>query len=172
MTFSARYPPDLSEFSFSQTTVRVPSFQSVYGGVQVDCPDVQLTSYDFPVSDGNGKPLVAPGTTTLPGKGTITFALRVPSLAYNMCGWVLKNSTGLMTKGALKKRWMVLYDFKLRYFESQFSLDESRGEIHCSDITALLEVRLFVAIPLALLKGMANLRFLRRTRRRTERFCA
>lgn len=118
----------------------MPSFQSVYSGAQVECPDISLTSYDFSVSDGNGKPLVAPGTTTLPGKGTITFALRVPSLAYNMCGWVLKNSTGLMTKGVLKKRWMVLFDFKLRYYDSQFSLDEPRGEVHCSDITALLEV--------------------------------
>jgi hypothetical protein len=106
----------------------------------VDRPDVPLASYEFAVSDGNGKPLVAPGTTTLPGKGTISYSIRIPSLAYNMCGWVLKNSTGLMTKGVLKKRWMVLVDFKLKYFDSQFSLDEVRGEIHCSDITSLIEV--------------------------------
>jgi hypothetical protein len=108
----------------------------------VECPDIPLTGYDFAVSDGNGKALVAPGTTTLPGKGTVTFSIRVPSLAYNMCGWVYKNSTGLMTKGVLKKRWMVLVDFKLRYYDSQFSLDEVRGEVHCSDITALIEVKI------------------------------
>lgn len=94
------------------------------------------------MSDGNGKPLVGAGTTPMTGKGTITFSIRLPSLAYNMCGWVYKNSSGLMTKGTLKKRWMVLYDFKLKYFDSQYTLDEVRGEINCGDITGLVEVPL------------------------------
>lgn len=120
----------------------MPTVQSIYSGDQVDCTDNPLGNYDFQVSDGNGKPLVAAGTTPMAGKGTITFSIRVPSLAYNMCGWVYKNSTGLMTKGQLKKRWMVLYDFKLKYFDSQFTLDEVRGEINCADITGLVEARI------------------------------
>jgi hypothetical protein len=57
-----------------------------------------------------------------------------------MCGSVFKNSTGLMTKGALKKRWMILSDFKLRYYESPYQLEEVRGEINCGEITSIVEV--------------------------------
>lgn len=120
--------------------------QSIYSGTVVDCRDTPLNSYEFTVSDGNGKPVIAPGTSTMAGKGTISFTIRVPSLAYNMCGYVYKNSSGFMSGGALKKRWMILVDFKLRYYESQFTLDEIKGEINCSDITSLVEVRLFILI--------------------------
>ena len=66
-----------------------------------------------------------------------------PSLSHilvlSMCGWMLKASTGLMTKGSMKRRWVILTDYTLHYFESPFSLHESKGEIQCAEVTSLVE---------------------------------
>ena len=57
-----------------------------------------------------------------------------------MCGWVYKASAGLMSKGAMKKRWLILADMRLTYYESPLSLEEVKDELSCADITAVAEV--------------------------------
>lgn len=56
-----------------------------------------------------------------------------------MAGWMLKASAAMMSKGAMKKRWVVLADYKLYYFESPLTMHEIKGEINCADVTAITE---------------------------------
>jgi hypothetical protein len=62
--------------------VDLNTVRGLYSGTEVSFTDRPVMSYTFPIADGTGKPLVAPGTVTMDGKGVLSFTLRVPSLAY------------------------------------------------------------------------------------------
>lgn len=51
-----------------------------------------------------------------------------------MCGWMWKLSTGLTHASKWVKRWVVLLDFKLTYYEGPMDMAKERGHILCDDI--------------------------------------
>jgi len=122
-----------------QTVVDLRRCQELYSGKVVEFSDTAIESLSVHITDGAGKPLIAPGSQTMEGKGKISFSLRLPSLAYSMCGWLWKASTGLMSKGSWKKRWVILAEFKLSYYEGPFNLHEVKDTISCTDITSIVE---------------------------------
>jgi hypothetical protein len=55
----------------------------------------------------------------------------------SMAGWMYKASDSLMHKGAMKKRWVVLADYRLSYFEGPTALHENKGDINCADVVSI-----------------------------------
>lgn len=59
-------------------------------------------------------------------------------LVCSMCGWMYKASAAMMSKGALKKRWVVLSDYRLSYYDSPTALHEHKGDINCAEVVSIV----------------------------------
>jgi hypothetical protein len=116
---------------------------------------IPIDTYLVRVQDPTGKDLVPADTVPVPGTGTISLSLRLPPLTQTMCGWVLRASEGLLTQGSFKKRWMILLDRVLLYYEDQFTLNECKGVLICDDVTAITEVDSKAGVTLKLIHGDA-----------------
>jgi len=120
-----------------QTVLDLLRYPNLYTGEVVELPSVQLQSFKYPVLDPVSKNEVPLRSNPPPGKGTISMSLRLPLLARSMCGWVYRASTFHLTKGQFKRRWMVLIDFKLSFYQDPFSLENLKGTLNCADVTAV-----------------------------------
>lgn len=70
--------------------------------------------------------------------GTITVTVSIADPRYSTCGWLWKVSESLLSN-AWKKRWFVLADGQLTYFNSEFALEQPKHTIIGSQITAIDE---------------------------------
>jgi hypothetical protein len=58
-----------------------------------------------------------------------------------MCGWVLRESEGLMTLGSMKRRWVILLDGVLLYYEDQYTLNDVKGVLILDEVTSVVPVK-------------------------------
>lgn len=114
---------------------------------------MNIDSYLIRVQDPLGKDLVPPDTVPLPPSGTISFTLRLPPLAYNMCGWVMRESEGLMTLGNMKRRWVILLDGVLLYYEDQFTLNDCKGVLILDEVTSMTQINHKEGVAIVLTHG-------------------
>jgi hypothetical protein len=121
-----------------QVSIDVRQFPQLYTGELVEIDNLPLTSYTFPIIDPETREDLALRNCP-PGKGTISFGLRLPLLARSMCGWVWRASTYSLTKGQFKRRWMILIDYTLSFYRDPFSLNECKGSISCADVLDIVD---------------------------------
>jgi hypothetical protein len=121
-----------------QVAIDVRQFPQLYTGELVEISDLPLRSYTFPIIDPDTREDLALRNCP-PGKGTVSFGLRLPLLARSMCGWVWRASTYSLTKGQFKRRWMVLIDLTLSFFKDPFSLNDCKGSISCADVLDIVD---------------------------------
>eukprot|EP01040_Poterioochromonas_malhamensis_P012894 gene12894-14129_t len=88
-----------------------------------------------PILDENKAPLA---TVRKASTGSITLAITLPDPNYSMCGWLWKVSESLLSN-AWKKRWFVLVDDQLQYFNSELQLEASKNIVVCNSITSVKE---------------------------------
>eukprot|EP01039_Chlorochromonas_danica_P004508 gene4508-4944_t len=102
----------------------------------------------IPILDSNQVPLV-PLKPKETGQGSrissrynllpqLTLGISIPSRNHTMCGWMWKVSESLLSN-AWKKRWFILVDDELTYYNSDLALDANKNTINCGDVTALTE---------------------------------
>lgn len=70
--------------------------------------------------------------------GSITATINIADPRYSACGWLWKVSESLLSN-AWKKRWFVLADGQLTYYNSEFALDQPKHTILGTQITAIGE---------------------------------
>lgn len=99
------------------------------GSVNLQLPLVSLV---VPVDDLNGKVV-----SRKPVTGTITVKVQIAPSAYTMCGWMWKMSEKLLGGNDWKKRWFVLTDGYLVYFNSESGLETAKHVINCSKISKI-----------------------------------
>ena len=117
-----------------QNVITLKDCASLRGGNKVDL-SLDIGSYHAPLKGLNGDPLSINGSNTV-GKGKLNLSLRMPPLAYTMCGWVLRLSHAMMS-ASWKKRYFILADKKLFYFDDPSELNVVKGAIDCSTISAI-----------------------------------
>jgi hypothetical protein len=72
------------------------------------------------------------------GTGQVTLSITVPDPNYTMCGWLWKVSESILSN-AWKKRWFVLVDDQLQYYNSELLLEASKNVVMCHSITSIKE---------------------------------
>lgn len=88
-----------------------------------------------PIFDCMGKPIKLNKTGTA-GKGMITFSIRLSPPGLSHSGWIMKKAGGLGA-GGFKRRFMVLVDGALMYFDDNGSLDSPRHLLTPVEIEAV-----------------------------------
>lgn len=108
---------------------RIP--KNADGSVDVTVP---LKNNLVSIEDFNGKIMVRRAAT-----GTVTVNVHIADPSYSMCGWLWKVSEKLLAGNAWKKRWFVLVEGKLLYFNSELALEASKHIVNCERVTAIAE---------------------------------
>ena len=57
-----------------------------------------------------------------------------------MCGWVMRASQSLLTKGQLKRRWMILVDDTMYCYEDPFALDVCSGSLRLEKAGSVVHI--------------------------------
>lgn len=70
--------------------------------------------------------------------GNVIVAVTLPDPNYTTCGWLWKVSESLLSN-AWKKRWFVLVDGQLQYYNSELHLDQSKNVVLSTAVTAMKE---------------------------------
>lgn len=102
------------------------------------------TDLVLPIIDADQKSLVhvrakPPGTSTMDMVAPqVTLGLEVSSPAFSMCGWLWKVSESILSN-AWKRRWFILHDDQLIYYNSELGLEASKNVINCRDVVSLKE---------------------------------
>jgi hypothetical protein len=73
-------------------------------------------------------------------KGSVEISLSLPERNTSMCGWLFKFSEALMSK-TWKKRWFVLINGTLQYYNSQVALDKPKNIIVCNEVISLKKMK-------------------------------
>jgi len=71
-------------------------------------------------------------------KGTITMNVTLMDRTYSMCGWLYKVSESMLSN-AWKKRWFVLINGQLQYYNTDTALEVPKNIIPCADVTSIKE---------------------------------
>jgi len=87
------------------------------------------------VIDGNGTNLT---TVRKAGGGNVTVNITLPDQNYSYCGWMYKVSESMLSS-AWKRRWFVLINGELQYYNSEYNLESAKNVIVGKDVTALKE---------------------------------
>lgn len=113
-------------------------YPGLYEGRVIDLHRLPIESFTIPIRDEKGKPKTLSEVET-PGKGDISLSVRMAKPFMTHSGWVLKQASQLISLGGsqFKPRFMVLLEGVLNYYDSEHTLDHSRGTIKCADITVL-----------------------------------
>ena len=69
--------------------------------------------------------------------GAMSMSISSPSSSYNICGPAWKLSDHLFHRNTWIKRWFVLLDGTLQYFNSEFNLEKPKRVIACHAIIAI-----------------------------------
>jgi hypothetical protein len=133
--------------------LEIKNYPRLYSGAAIEFNQMTLDSYLIRVQDPLGNDLVPLDTVPLPPAGNISFTLRLAPLAYNMCGWMLRESEGLMTLGNMKRRWVILLDGVLLYYEDQYTLNDVKGVLILDEVTSLVPVKHKEGLALVLTHG-------------------
>lgn len=72
-------------------------------------------------------------------QGSVTLRLSRPNPNYNLCGWLWKVSESLLSS-AWKKRWFLLLDGELRYYNSDLGMENEKNIVPCRNVTAISEM--------------------------------
>lgn len=88
-----------------------------------------------PLIDANKDSLV---TVRKAATGKVTVTVTFPDPAYSMCGWLWKVSESLLTN-AWKKRWFVMVDGQLQYFNTDLMLDQPKNVVITKTISSIKE---------------------------------
>lgn len=89
----------------------------------------------LPIQDANKENLV---TVRKAGTGSVTVSIMIADPSYSTCGWLWKVSESLLSS-AWKKRWFVLVNGELQYFNSEFNLELRKNAIDGTTITSIKE---------------------------------
>lgn len=117
-----------------QNVVALNNCAKLRGGQRLELT-LDIGSFRAPLKGVNGEAISINGQDT-PGKGKLNLSLRMPALAYTMCGWMYRLSHAMMS-ASWKKRYFILADKKLYYFEDPAELHVVKGVIECNLITAI-----------------------------------
>ena len=81
------------------------------------------------------KPTAVSGVS--PISASLTVSVHIPPLRANVCGWLMKMSTGLLSAGTWKKKWIVLCGNKIWHYESPWHMEHVKGVILCANVLSL-----------------------------------
>ena len=95
---------------------------------------VPLHSLAVAVNDANGTAVTVRRAPT----GTVTINVNLCDRRYSCCGWLWKVSESLYTN-AWKKRWFVLAEGQLTYYNSELALEQPKHAVIGSQITNISE---------------------------------
>jgi len=98
--------------------------------VQVELP---LMPLKLDIKDADG---VSQATTSRNPMGTIKMMITRPLTSYNIAGYVWKKGTYM---GAWNRRWFILVNGELSYYNSEFALDKAKASIACRSVAAVVE---------------------------------
>lgn len=119
-----------------QNVITLKDCTSLRRGQKLDlCLDIG--SFHVPLKAINGEIININGSE-VPGKGKLNISMRMPPLVYTMCGFVLRLSHSMMS-AAWKKRYFVLADKKLYYYDDPGELNVVKGVIDCNSVTSIKE---------------------------------
>jgi len=90
----------------------------------------------LPIIDANKESLV---TVRKAATGTVTVSVSIADPAYSTCGWLWKVSESMLSN-AWKKRWFVLMNGELQYFNSELNLELKKHVIVGQTITSFKEL--------------------------------
>ena len=96
---------------------------------------LDIGSFRTPLKGVNGEAIPVNGHET-PGKGRLNISLRMPKFAYTMCGYMYRLSHSMMSS-SWKKRYFILVEKKLHYFEDPAELNSTKGHINCCNVTSI-----------------------------------
>lgn len=122
-----------------QVTIRVSEIRDAASRQPNRTVDLTIPLHSqllVPIVDENKQSLA---TVRKASTGVINVSITLPDPAYTMCGWLYKVSESLLSGGAWKKRWFVLVDDELQYFNSELQLEASKNVVVCNTITAIKE---------------------------------
>jgi hypothetical protein len=122
----------------TQSSIRLHDHHNLYRKQRVDL-HLPLGPFTVRVESALGQALAAQPCHPM-ATGVLNLSLRVPKLATTMCGWMLKMSAGLVTKGKYKRRWVILVDGVLSYYEDPFTLGERKGTLKLSEVSTVRNV--------------------------------
>lgn len=71
-------------------------------------------------------------------RGAISLSLSAPDRDYSMCGFLWKVSESLLS-GAWKRRWFVLLNGQLQYYNSELALDQPKNVVICKNVLSVSE---------------------------------
>lgn len=108
-------------------------YDSLLEGKEVEVPAYPIGDFRYQAHDGEGNPLCNSSTET-PGKGVMTFNLRMMPHTFTQCGWIQKQAKALIGSGAYKTRYLVLCDGVFSYYDNAHSLGSTRGTLRAKDI--------------------------------------
>ena len=69
---------------------------------------------------------------------TFTVSISLPPIHVNMCGWLMKKSTGLLSAGTWKRKWLVLCGSKLWHYESPWHMEHVKSFLICANVVSLV----------------------------------
>jgi hypothetical protein len=125
---------------YGQVTINISDYYpQLYRGVTVSIPNAPLGEYAHKIYSACRKAINPKDVYSGSHKGTLALSLRMPPLHVNLCGWMMKMSTGLFSKGVWKKKWIVLCGDKLWLYETPFTLEHVKGCILCANILSFVE---------------------------------
>lgn len=135
VTLFDRSHPAKDDF-LGQVCVRLSDLQRNYSGsgnhtVELTLPLTSKLNVHIPDEKG-GQQI----TVRKAGSGTVTVAFTLLDPAFSICGPIFKVSESMLSN-AWKKRWFVLSNGLLQYFNSEFALENSKNTIILKDVTSL-----------------------------------
>ena len=123
-------------------------FRSTMGSREIHLDDLPLKKNNTNIHDMHGDILTI-NDCIIPEarkkiehkRGFISITLRLPALINNMCGFMYKLSSSVIPgmPKSFKRRYMVLKEGLLVYFDDSFSLQDPRYEVWCQDVINIEE---------------------------------
>lgn len=72
-------------------------------------------------------------------RGSLQLTIRISTITRSMCGWIYKFSSSIIPglPRTFKRRWLVLSDDSLQYYDDMFTLNDPRYIIACKDVSLI-----------------------------------
>ncbi|KAJ1402927.1 hypothetical protein B484DRAFT_405263 [Ochromonadaceae sp. CCMP2298] len=115
-----------------QALVKLANVRDLGRGKPVEVT-VELQPLKVEVKGPDGRPLAV--TSRLP-KGSVTLMITRPLQSFNIASWVWKKGA---TMGGWNRRWFVLLNGELTYYNSELGLDKPKATVSCRLITHIEE---------------------------------
>jgi hypothetical protein len=135
VTLFDRMSPSKDEY-LGQAVVRVADIvkgRTGPGNYTVEMTLPLLSKLAVHITDGGSGQLV---TVRKAGSGTVTVSFTVLDPAFSISGHLYKVSESMLSN-AWKKRWFVLADGQLQYFNSEYAMENSKNIVIMKSVTGL-----------------------------------